>query len=174
MKESLERSETYVKLEEFFRTQFLKDGDFRTYAEIQRATGVDIRSSHSKINYQVFDRLRSHLRLSSDPLMLEVRRGEGVERIRIGIGAYSKGIDAIQSIRRRSQSMIDLAQNGRLHAIDDEESHKNQTVARIYSAFLARTSRDALNDEFSVVSNGAVPSRPFVSLRQILRRQPTA
>lgn len=167
MKNSIVNSRVYSVLEDYFRTTFTEDGHFETYDEIKRQTGVDIRATKSQRHYNIFAQLRDNLRLDDIPLMLEVRRGEGVERIRIGIGAYVKGYSDLDRIGRKSDKMLALAQVGRIHSVDDEEAFQNQTMARIYSHIKLRTLRQSVRDEFVVVSNGHTPTRPFVSLRDL-------
>lgn len=169
MKNSLEKTRDYVILENYFRSTFTEDGHFEPYEAILHATGIDIRGGVSPKNYDTFAKLRDSLRVHQVPLMLEVIRGKGVQRIRIGCGAHAKAEDAIASIRRKSRKMIDLAITGRLHALDDAEVFQNQTMARVYGTLLSRTSRDAKNEVFSSVSNGYHPPRKFVGLRSILR-----
>lgn len=169
MKNSLDRTRDYNILEAYFRNTFTQDGHFETYQAIRQATGLDVRAKISQKNYDTFAKLRDNLRVDNNPLMLEVIRGEGVQRVRIGCGAHAKANDSIASIRRKSRRMVDLTIVGRLHAVDDEEAFQNQTMARIYGTVLSRTSRDAKNEVFSSVSNGYHPSRKFVSLRAILR-----
>lgn len=169
MKNSLDRTHNYQILENYFRLNFTQDDDFRTYAEIERACGIDIRAGFSQKNYNIFARLRDDLCLDSNPMMLEVIRGQGVQRIRIGSGAHAKADDGLAAIRRKSEKNISLVQQGRLHSIDDEEAHKNLTMGKIYAIFLSRTTRDAKNEMYSSVSNGYHPARPFVGLRNLLK-----
>ena len=169
MKNSLEKTHDYVILENYFRSTFTEDDHFEAYDTIFHATGIDIRGKVSPKNYDTFAKVRDDLRVGQEPLMLEVIRGKGVQRIRIGCGAHAKAEDAIASIRRKSRKMIDLAITGRLHALDDEEAFQNQTMARVCGIVLSRTSRDAKNEVFSSVSNGYHPPRKFVGLRSILR-----
>ena len=169
MKNSLEKTRDYVILEDYFRRTFTKDDHFEAYEAVLHATGIDIRGKVSPRGYDVFAKLRDDLRVSQEPLMLEVIRGKGVQRIRIGCGAHAKAEDAITSIRRKSRKMIDLAITGRLHALDDQEVFQNQAMVRIHGTLLSRTSRDAKNEVFSSVSNGYHPPRKFVGLRSILR-----
>lgn len=165
----MERSRTYKLLENYFRRTFASDGDFRDYEQILEQTGIDIRSGVSPKDYQTFAQVRDALRTDKSPLMLEVIRGEGVQRIRIGCGAHAKAEDAVSAIRRKSRKMVDLAVTGRIHAVDDEEAFSNQTMARVHSVILSRTTRDAKNEVYSAVSNSFHPTRKFVGLRSLLR-----
>ena len=167
MKNSIVNSEIYKRLENYFRENFTEDGYSASYEEIKEATGIDIRAGRNPRQYQIFACLRDNMRLEQDPLMLEVVRGQGIQRIRIGVGAHSKCYDDLGKIRRKSDKMMDLAQVGRLHSVDDEEAYQNQTMAKIYSHIKMRTLRESIRDEFVTTSNGFTPTRPFVSLRQI-------
>lgn len=167
MKNAIIKSERYQRLESYFRDTFTTDGHFVSYDEVREQSGVEIRAGRSPRGYQAFAQVRDHLRISDDPLMLEVVRGEGVERIRIGEGAHGKCYDSLGQIRRKSAKMIELAQTGRIHSVDDEEAFKNSTMARICSIIHSRTLRESIKDEMILVSNGYTPTRPFVSLRQL-------
>lgn len=167
---TLSYSQNVEIIKDLFVNRLREDGDQLTYDDIRRMTGIEIRHRLNPNGYQASLKAREMCESLPVPFSVEVIRGKGVQRVRIGKSGHAKPNSWLGQIRRKSTRSITLTSKALPHAQDDAEALAIRTQSLIHSDVLSRTHSDAYRAKYTHLSNGEVPQRPPVSLRDLLRK----